>query len=97
MSRVTSKLQVTIPRSVADLYGIEPGDDIEFVPAGDSIRVLARRDMPDVDDRLALFDQATQRQRARQRGTGVKRPAGGKSSTGRGWTREELYERGRTG
>ena len=36
MSRVTSKLQVTIPKAVADRYGIAPGVEIAFEPAGDA-------------------------------------------------------------
>ena len=43
MARVTSKLQVTIPKAVADRYAIEPGAEIEFEPAGDVIRVIPRR------------------------------------------------------
>ncbi len=38
MSKVTSKLQVTIPKVIAEQYGIKPGDEIEFVPAGEVIR-----------------------------------------------------------
>ena len=34
MSRVTSKLQVTIPKEIARRYGIEPGTDVEWLPAG---------------------------------------------------------------
>ncbi len=43
MSKVTSKLQVTIPKVVANQYGIKPGDEIEFLPAGESIRVRTVR------------------------------------------------------
>jgi len=46
-----------------------------------------------VEARLRLFDQATARQRRREARRGRKSPA--KSGTGCGWTREELYERGR--
>jgi AbrB family looped-hinge helix DNA binding protein len=31
MAKVTSKLQVTIPKAIADRYRIRPGDEIEFV------------------------------------------------------------------
>jgi hypothetical protein len=34
MSKVTKKLQVSIPRSLADRYGIRAGDDLEWEPAG---------------------------------------------------------------
>ncbi len=40
MAKVTSKLQVTVPKAIADRYGIRPGDEIEWVAAGDTIRVL---------------------------------------------------------
>lgn len=91
MSKVTSKLQVTIPKAVADRYRITPGDEIEFVPAGDAIRVVTKdAAVPNtnaVARRLALFDKATRRQEARQGGVPVGRPSD------RGWTREDLYNR----
>ena len=40
MAKVTSKLQVTLPKQLAQQYGIEPGIDIEWQAAGDVIRVL---------------------------------------------------------
>jgi bifunctional DNA-binding transcriptional regulator/antitoxin component of YhaV-PrlF toxin-antitoxin module len=102
MAKVTSKLQVTLPKSLAEQYGIEPGSDIEWQAAGDVIRVLppvARRAGASRQERLALFDAATERQNQRQRRRLVdsrvtKSKAGG--SKGRGWTREELYDRGST-
>lgn len=102
MAKVTSKLQVTLPKSLADQYGIEPGSDIEWQAAGEVIRVLppaARRAGASRHERLALFDAATARQTARQRRrsgaarAGKSRPGVAK---GRGWTREELYVRGTT-
>lgn len=93
MAKVTSKRQVTIPKAIADQYRIREGDDLEFVPAGDAIRVLppgsAVEPRP-VAARLALFDAATARQRARQGGRDRSK---GKAKD-RGWTREELYGRG---
>lgn len=38
MPKVTSKLQITLPKRLAEEYGIAPGDEIEFVPAGESSR-----------------------------------------------------------
>jgi len=93
MSRVTSKLQVTLPKAIAERYGIRPGDDIEWVAAGDVIRVVPPgRSLPVLDReiRLRLFDAATERQRRRQR---ARRAA--RSPRDRGWTRQELYARGR--
>jgi bifunctional DNA-binding transcriptional regulator/antitoxin component of YhaV-PrlF toxin-antitoxin module len=88
---VTSKLQVTIPKAVAERYGIEPGAEIEWLPAGDAIRVVppgGHRRRSDRGRRLELFDRATERQRARQSGKQAV-PAG----TGRGWRRDDLYAR----
>lgn len=34
MAKVTSKLQVTLPKHIAALHGIAPGDDIQFESAG---------------------------------------------------------------
>lgn len=92
MAKVTSKLQVTIPKRIADTYGIRPGNSILFQEAGDVIRVLPPNAGPpsklDRAQKLALFDAATKRQRARD--TRARRSP----SQTRGWTREELYRRG---
>lgn len=91
MARVTSKRQVTIPKAIADQYGIEPGDEIEFHPAGDAIRVqrpAARSTALDRAQRLESFDRATERQELRQAGQKHR------ASPDRGWRREDLYERG---
>jgi AbrB family looped-hinge helix DNA binding protein len=93
MAKVTTKLQVTVPKAIADQFGIRPGDEIEFQPAGDSIRIeLAgkRKPLP-VEERLRLFDESVKRQNRRQ--AGRKWP---KNPPDRGWKREDLYERGRT-
>jgi len=93
MAKVTSKLQVTVPKVIAQQYGIHPGDDIEWVPAGDTIRVIPpgrRGPAADLKLRLRLFDGATARQRKRQAGRGL-----AASPKERGWTREDLYRRAR--
>jgi AbrB family looped-hinge helix DNA binding protein len=97
MPKVTSKLQLTVPKKIADEYGIRPGDELEWVPAGDSIRVeLARRKAGlqlSAEERLALFDantkwldelQAKQLKHAKAKDTRHTRQ-------NRGWTREDLY------
>ena len=92
MSKVTSKLQVTLPKALADKYGIRPGHEIEWKPAGDGIRVDVGRERPSLTkaQKLALFDDSWKRQLKRQAGRKpVARPLT------RGWTREELYTRGR--
>lgn len=93
MSKVTSKLQVTVPKEIADRYGIRPGSDLEWVPAGETLRVLPNAAAPvtgDVDasaERLRLFDAATARQKKREAKHPVKR------AKNRGWKREDLYDR----
>jgi len=92
MAKVTSKLQVTVPKALAQRYHIEPGDEIEWEAAGDVIRVVPPRAKPagGLVTRLKVFDQATARQRIREHA----RPLA--AATDRGWTREELYDRGRS-
>jgi AbrB family looped-hinge helix DNA binding protein len=96
MAKVTSKLQVTVPKAVADRFGIRPGDDIEWVVEGSAIRVRREADgQPlSVADRLKVFDEATSRQQTRNRAW---RPAHGpgRRTTARGWTRAEIHTRGR--
>jgi len=97
---VTSKLQLTVPKKIADQYGIRPGDELEWIPAGESIRVeLVRRKAKSgqqltAEERVELFDanmkwldelQAEQLKEAKAKGTRTTRED-------RGWTREELYE-----
>ena len=97
---MTSKLQLTVPKKIADQYGIRPGDELEWVPTGDCIRVelVGRKAKAGheltVQERLALFDanmdrvdrlQVAELKEARTKGTRITRE-------NRGWTREELYE-----
>jgi bifunctional DNA-binding transcriptional regulator/antitoxin component of YhaV-PrlF toxin-antitoxin module len=103
VAKVTSKLQLTLPKVIADQYKIRPGDDLDWLPAGEAIRVVKRdadqAARPDtIKQRLQLFDQATDRQRKRQTKSGMGRPAVGarssRAQSDRGWTREEIYQRG---
>ena len=67
MARVTSKLQVTIPEALAKQFGIRPGDELDWVPAGEVVRVVpAKNKRSGLQDHecLKLFDQATARCRA---------------------------------
>lgn len=92
MAKVTSKLQVTVPKAIADRFGIRPGDEIEWLAKGNAIRVLPRSDPGawlDREARLVSFDEASERQEARERSSPGERTAA------RGWTREDLYDRGR--
>lgn len=93
MAKVTGKLQITLPKALADRCGIHVGDELELRPIGKSIQIdkRSKRDGSELRrDRLAHFDQATARQRNRERRAQLE-PA-----RTRGWTREELYSRGRT-
>jgi bifunctional DNA-binding transcriptional regulator/antitoxin component of YhaV-PrlF toxin-antitoxin module len=93
MAKVTSKYQVTLSRTIAERYGIRPGDSIDWVPAGEVIRVVphGKNDAPlGRELQLHLFDRATERQRGRQSARAPKPPAD------KGWRREDLYERGRS-
>ena len=89
---MTSKRQVTLPKELADEYGIQPGDEIQCERAGDVIRVVPSgrtRAALTVEERLALFDEATRRHDRRWAGREIP------SSKDRGWTRDELHDRGR--
>jgi AbrB family looped-hinge helix DNA binding protein len=88
MSKVTSKLQVTIPKAIADRHGIRPGNEVRWISAGDVIRLEppGRSKTLSIAERLRLFDAATRRLRRKK--------WAGKPPADRGWTREELYDRG---
>ena len=95
MAKVTSRYQVTMPKKIAERYSIRPGDEIDRVAAGDVIRVIPPGNRATVLERKVqhrLFDQATERQRQRNRTMAV-REAG---SRDRGWNREDLYRPGRS-
>ncbi len=93
MAKVTGKFQITLPKALVDQCGIRIGDELECRPIGGSIQI-DRRSAPGRaplrQERLTHFDQATTRQRARRA------IRSGPSARSRGWTREELYLRGRT-
>jgi AbrB family looped-hinge helix DNA binding protein len=96
MPKVTSKLQLTVPKKIADQYGIRPGDELEWIPAGDSIRVeLVRRKAKaglrlNPEERVALFDEGTKRL-DRLQAEELKKNRGKAAPSDRGWTREDLY------
>lgn len=93
MSKITGKFQLTLPKRLVDTYGIKVGDDVDLVPAGDSISIVparrAKTAAANPQERLRYFDRATDRQKERE-GTRTLT-----SEKDRGWTREELYTRGR--
>src|SRR5271169_3042109 len=101
MPKVTSKLQLTVPKKIADQYGIRPGDELEWIPAGESIRVELVRRKAKVglrltpEERVELFDEGTKRL-DRLQAEELKKNRANPAPSDRGWTREDLYndERG---
>lgn len=95
MAKVTSKLQVTLPKRIAEAHGIAPGDEIEFESAGDVIRIVPGKrklhSQVSLEERLRLFDDATEQ--LRRRAAALHLPE--RPSKDRGWRRDELYERGK--
>ncbi|TVS18613.1 MAG: AbrB/MazE/SpoVT family DNA-binding domain-containing protein [Gammaproteobacteria bacterium] len=94
MAKVTSKLQLTLPKRIAEQFGIAPGDEVEFAAAGDIIHLIPagrpRTPRLDREERLRLFDECTTRQRQREGRMHLpERPV-----TDRDWCREDLYTRG---
>ena len=92
MTRVTGKFQITLPKRLVDAFGIRVGDEVELVAAGDAIRVVPARAVRSglsAEEQLRLFDETTKRMKKKAKETKLP-PA-----TGRGWTRDELYDRGR--
>ncbi len=89
MSKITSKLQLTLPKALAEQFHLEPGDTVTWQTAGEVIRLIPSRapqsDQRDPKARLKLFDAATARQKRRKKCA----PASTRS-----WSREELYDRG---
>lgn len=88
---MTSKLQVTLPKALAERYRIRPGDEIEWEAAGDVIRVIpnqAAQAETDPAVQLRLFDEATKRQEERNLRWQDEKV------DDRGWKREDLYSRG---
>lgn len=97
MAKVTSKLQVTLPKRIAEKHGISPGDEIEFQSAGQVVRIVPaashRRDVLDARERLRLFDEASAR--IEERSAQLGGPAEARAK--RDWSREDLYTRGPSG
>ena len=92
MAKVSGKFQFTLPKALVDQCGIRVGDELELRSVGRSIQIDPRVPIDAsrlLQERLTHFDRATRRQDARRIAA---RTGKGRS---RGWTREELYLRGR--
>jgi len=104
MSKVTSKLQVTIPKALALKYGIRPGDEVrwEELPRG----VVMVRVSPGGEGAVgegSAIDVARGRlvltpeervallEEGNRRADDAQKGKRWKKSKDRGWTREDLY------
>ena len=92
MAKVTGKFQITLPKALVDECEIRVGEELDFHAIGGSIQIDRRFRADGARlraERMNQFDRATKRQRNRQAVASTIR------SRSRGWTREELYRRGR--
>lgn len=106
MAKVTSKLQVTIPKAIADRYGIRPGDELDWIAAGDTVRVVKRGSAArgaqgrSVAERLRVFHASLKRQKLREAHPeqipDASEPPWKPHEIERGWRREDLHDRGRS-
>jgi AbrB family looped-hinge helix DNA binding protein len=97
MAKVTSKLQLTIPKVVAEEYGIRPGDEVELASSGGFIRMtppIRRREDLTAAERARLFRKLLERFRNRRKAQSEDRRAKARAEAERGWKREDLYTRG---
>ncbi len=99
MAKVTSKLQFTIPRAIAEKHGIEPGDELRVESMGNAIRLVPEdaRGVAELSmsERLRLFDETTRDVKERTRRYRAQHPEVDEGSApDRGWRREDLYDRG---
>jgi len=106
MAKVTSKLQITLPKALATQYGIAPGDEIRFEGVSGAIRLIpAKQSSPrlSLEERVRLFEESNQRLKDRHQWLldyvaahpNEPEPEGGEPGDihGRGWTRDSLYDR----
>lgn len=94
MPKVTSKLQITLPKRIAEQYGIKPGDVIEFVPRAGGIQIVpagaGSEPKLSPEERVRLFRESMKRADRRADALGVE-PKNNESE--RDFTREALYTR----
>ena len=96
------------PSSSPTSMASRPGDQLEWVAAGDAIRVFpansrrSRASLRRVEERLKLFRQMLERQRQRQleahppKAEAYRERPSKPHEIARGWRREDLYTRGRS-
>lgn len=86
-SKVTSKLQVTLPKAVAEDAGIRPGDTLLWENHGPFLTAqFASRRRLSPEEIAASFAASEERTRRRWEGVDV-----GPPTADRGWTRDDLY------
>ncbi len=93
---MTSKLQLTIPKAVAERYQIRPGDEVELAPSGGFIRMrgpVRRREDLTVEERVRAFKALLERFRNPAKAEARWRRAKARIEAQRGWSREDLYDR----
>ncbi|MDP2699585.1 type II toxin-antitoxin system PrlF family antitoxin [Thalassospira sp.] len=56
-SRLTTKSQTVIPRSVRDFLHVGPGDEIIYEIRGDAVLLKRKPSEPATDDPFHLFDE----------------------------------------
>ena len=98
MPKVTRKLQITVPKRLAEQVGIGPGSEVEFAVAGDASRMApvgkgAGGELSTAE-RLRLFREASARQAERDAAFAASGLGTDGSPADRGWTRDDLYTRG---
>jgi AbrB family looped-hinge helix DNA binding protein len=97
MPTVTRKLQITVPKRLAEQVGIGPGSEVEFSVAGDAIRMAPVGKQAQAElgtaERLRLFREASARQAERDAAFAASGLGAGGLPADRGWTRDDLYTR----
>ena len=98
MPKITRKLQITVPKRLAEQAGLGPGSEVEFAVAGDAIRMApvgkGAGALLSTAERLRLFREASARQAERDAAFAASGSGTDGSPADRGWTRDDLYTRG---
>lgn len=63
--RVTSKGQVTIPKSIREKLGIEPGDEVDFLDQGQTVSVIKTDEEKKQNRKLVRFETALEKWRGK--------------------------------
>lgn len=88
MTKVTEDLKIEIPADLAKAYKIQPGDEMEWVPAGEGLKLTKTAGEPADAERAEGVKELIEWAKE------ISSPDKGPTGPGRGWTREDLYDRG---